>query len=742
MRSRLLAFVCFVSFVVPFLLAQQTADELRAEIALKKIIEHFDDEKADREKLRQDIIALRGRFAGTPQALKAAELMRQLPSPLDRLDPSKIKPLEVFEWQPKELVAVLGEHRGRQGAPATCVTYTPDRKMLISGGGSYVRLWETDPKRLLRLIVNLGGYAAPCVAVSPDNKLLAVGGVSSVNVFELNGKDTKLRVSIPAGSTTITGVAFDPKGKPILVCSSCDTKVRFFDLDKKDPKEMEISLLAKHQQSVNGVAYSPDGTHVASASSDGTVRLWRFDGPKTDEAAKLDANPKGATCVAYNKEGTVLAAGIADGSILLWNISGAKATQRAVFDAHGTATVTSVAFSPKGESLLSSGMDGMVRQWNIAAKKPAKIGEFKGHATTASGVAWSSDSGNIATSSYDWTIRIWDPATKKERVPIDGHLSRPNASAFSPDATTLATGGEDLNIKFWSVNSDTPKERASIKGSGYPIYSMAYAPDGKALAIGESGTIELCNTTGPRPQITGQLKDMPGYIYNLAYTPDNNHLLVHHYQTAGLYDLRTRTRVHAFEADPKGLGINGVALSADGHYVAAGSGNYLKKGNDYVKNKDGSYVYLDAFLRIWDADNGKLLHQESSALPIYGAGFSPDRQHLVSGAWEPMLRFWDLGGNDIKKTEIPIKSTGSATTTGHLYRFQCSPDGRWLLTLGTDNKVQVWDLAAKKPRWEWSLPEYVAATEWAADSRHLSISLATGVTYILRLEGRSRSAAK
>jgi WD40 repeat protein len=742
MLSRFLAFVFFVSFVVVRLLAQQSADELRAEIALKKIIEHFDDEKADREKLRQDIIALRGRFAGTPQALKAAELMRELPGPLDHLDPKKIRPLEVFDWQPKELVAVLGEHRGRQGAPVTCVAYSPDRKFIASAGAHLVRLWDTDPRRLMRLILNLGAANPACMAISPDSKQIAVGSIGTIYLFDLNGKDSKLRVVIPAGSTTVTGVAFDPKGKPILVCSSYDTKVRFFDLEKKDPKEMEICLLAKHQQSVNGVAYSPDGTHVASASSDGTVRLWRFDGPKTDEAAKLDANPKGVTCVAYNKEGTVLAAGCADGSILLWNISGAKATQRAVIDAHGIATVTAVAFSPKGESLLSSGMDGMVRQWNIAAKKPAKIGEFKGHATTVSGVTWSSDSGNIATSSYDWTVRVWDPATKKERVPIDGHLSRANASAFSPDATTLATGGEDLFIKFWSVNSDAPKERAAIKGSGYPIYSMAYAPDGKALAIGESGTIELCNTTGPRPQITGQLKDMPGYIYHLAYTPDNNHLLVHHYQTAGLYDLRSRTRVHAFEADPKGLGINGVALSADGHYVAAGSGNYLKKGNDYVKNKDGSYVYLDAFLRIWDTDSGKMLHQEASALPIYGAGFSPDRQHLVSGAWEPMLRFWDLGGDDIKKTEKPIKSAGSTTTTGHLYRFQFSPDGRLLLTLGTDNKVQVWDLAAKKPRWEWSLPEYVGATAWAADSRHLSISLTTGVTYILRLEGKSRSAAK
>src|SRR5262249_18614237 len=240
--------------------------------------------------------------------------------------------------------------------------------------------------------------------------------------------------------------------------------------------------------------------------------------------------------------------------------------------------------------------------------------------------------------------------------------------AFSPDAATLTSGGEDLYIKFWSVNADAPKERAALKGTGYPIQSMAYAPDGKALAIGESGTIELCNTTGPR--ITGQLKDMPGYIYNVAYTPDGNHLLVHHHQTAGLYDIRSRTRVQPFEADPKGLGINGVALSADGRLVIAGSGNYLRKGNDYVKNKDGTYVYHDPFLRIWDATSGKLLHQEASALPVYGAGLSPDGLHLASGAWEPVLRFWDMRGNDLKETEKFLKPAGTAPTAGHPYRFQ------------------------------------------------------------------------
>jgi WD40 repeat protein len=730
--------------VVSPLLAQQSANELRADLGLKKLADRFADDKADREKLRQDVLTFRRSFPGTAQAVKAAEMLRQLPSPLDALDPSKIRPLEVFKWQPKELVAILGEHRGRQGAAATCVAYSPDRKFVASGGAHLVRVWETDPKRQLRLLLNLGASNVSCIAISPDNKMLAAGSIGYIHLFDLDGENSKLRLSIPAGSTTITGVAFDPKGKPILACGSYDTKVRFFDLEKKDPKRMEISLLAKHLQSVNGVAYSPDGVHLASGSSDGTVRLWRYDGVKTDEACKIEANPKGVNAVAYSKDGKLLAAGCADGSIVTWSVAGAKATPRAAFAAHGSSAVTSVAFSPNGQSLLSAGADGLVRQWDVG-KKPAKIAEFKGHAGGVTGVAWSPDGGTIASSSSDWTVRLWDVATRRERVPPDGPLSHVYALAFSQDATTLATGSWDGFVRLSSVAGDAPRERSTFKGTGTYVYSLAYAPDGKTLASGEhASAVHFWNVVNAaRPSPAGQLKDLPGSVYSLAYTPDGSRLLVHHYPTAGLYDVRSRARVHAFEADPKGLGIAGIALSPDGSLVAGASGNYLKKGNDYVKDKMGNFVYFDPFLRLWDAETGKLLHKEGLTLPANTVAFTPDGRQAASGGWEPILRFWDVRGEDVKQDDKPLRPALSMPSGGaQVSRIVYSPDGRYFLTHGNDYHVVVWEAASRKKLYDWSLPEYTAMQAFAPDSRHLAISLGTGVTYILRLDGTATSAAK
>jgi WD40 repeat protein len=724
--------------LAPSLFSQQTAEELRAEIALKKLTGRFDDEKADRDKLRQDILTFRRTYLGLPHVIRAADMLRQLPSPADRLDPRRIKPLEVFDWQPKELVAILGEHRGRQGGPVSCVAYSPDRKLIASGGAHLVRLWDTDPKRLLRQIVLLSAVNATCLAFSPDSKTLAVGSSGAIFLFDVDGKDTKLRLTIPAGSTWINAIAFDPKGKPLLACTSYDTKVRLFDLEKKDPKEMEIAVLAKHQQSVTCLAFSPEGAHLASGSTDGTIRLWKIDGAKSDEEAKIDAIAKGVHALAYSKDGRLLAAGGADGSIALWTTTGAKATVRGTVAAHGS-TVSALAFAPSGNTITSGGADGLIQQWDVAKKAPTRTAELKGHQGAISSIGYSSDGANLVSGSADCTVRVWDNVTRRERVPPDGPLSRIAALAFHPEGAVLANAGDDHFLRLWSVNAEAPKERHALKGDDYPIYSLAYTPDGKLLATGGYlGTVRFWGaaTATAAPQSVGQIKDLPGYIYSLAFSPDAARLLVRHYRTASLFDMKTRSRLHGFEADEKGTGINDIVFSPDGSRVAAASGYYLMKNNEFVKNKDGSYVYFDPSIRVWETEVGKLLHKHALAFPVGSVVFTPDGSRLVGSDWSSVVRHWDLPEPGPKETE------NWKPEVSYFYRMQYSPDGRMLLTHGQDNRIIIWDASTKKKLHQWSLPEYVGTEAWCSDSRHVAVSLYTGVTYILRLDSISTSARK
>lgn len=118
-----------------------------AEATLKPLRERLEKaQSADYEQLKRELLAFRRAFAGTPQMIEVSRMLGKLPNPMDSLDPKTIPELDRFEWQPPELVSVLGEHRGRHGGPVQAVAYSPDGKWVASGGGNYaIRIW-TPPR--------------------------------------------------------------------------------------------------------------------------------------------------------------------------------------------------------------------------------------------------------------------------------------------------------------------------------------------------------------------------------------------------------------------------------------------------------------------------------------------------------------------------------------------------------------------------------------------------------------------
>src|SRR5262245_32794247 len=103
-------------------LTGMAADPLDADVeAFKKRL----TQPCGQEDRRPEVSAFMRRRIGTPAATQAGELLHRLPSPLDHLDAKTIPELERFSWQPKELVAVLGEHRGRHGSYVSAIQWTP-----------------------------------------------------------------------------------------------------------------------------------------------------------------------------------------------------------------------------------------------------------------------------------------------------------------------------------------------------------------------------------------------------------------------------------------------------------------------------------------------------------------------------------------------------------------------------------------------------------------------------------------
>ncbi len=671
------------------------------------------------EAVRLDLLDLRRDFPGTPQAVEAASLVRDLPSPLDRLDAGAIPPLERYDWQPKGLVAVLGEHRGRHGNVVTAVAYSPDGKMVASAGyNSLVRLWDPATLRL-RAVLGHDSIATG-LAFTRDSRVLAASSYAgTVRLWDVSGDQPKLLHVVRASSGVLYAVALSPDGKRVA-CAGQDLMVRIWDVSGKEPKEWKV--LSGHTKLVMALALSRSGRTLASGGYDGKVRLWSLTATEATERAVLEANTKEVAAVAFDPEGRTLAAGGHDGTVRLWNLTGNRETLRAVLTPKA-GVVYGLAFSPSGKRLAFGAADNHVHIWDAAGASSRERFVLKGHDAYVSSVSFSKDGLTLVSGSGDWTVRSWSLGTRpRARWLPRGHLSHVYSVAFSPDGKLLASGSNDKTVRLWGLAGPDFKQRPTLKGEAVPIYSVAISPDGNLVAGGgASTTVRVWHTASGRE--TKRLTEFPGQVSNLAFTADGAQVLGVCLKNLCLWDARTGRRVRLMEGPT--TNINAAALSPDGRRALACAGNYLYQDGRLV-TKNNLPVYTDCTLRLYDVTTGQQLHCFTQFdTPVYHATFTADGKQAVSGGLAANVRRWTL--------TPPAEAAPLKGSSGAVYFVACSPDGKAVATIGPDGKIIVWDAASGKRTHEWAIPEEVRTLAYAPDSRHLALGLGTGPVYVLRL---------
>jgi WD40 repeat protein len=306
------------------------------------------------------------------------------------------------------------------------------------------------------------------------------------------------------------------------------------------------ATLFGHTSWVSSVAFSPDGQTLASASCGefveedtwrcirGEIILWEV-ATEQQIGEPLQGHTSEVLSVAFSPDGTTLASGSWDQTIILWDVASGQPRGDPLLG--HTSTVNSVAFSPDGTTLASaSGFT--IRLWDVASGQP--IGDpLQGHTSVVESVAFSPDSTMLASASADQTIRLWEVATGQPiGDPLTGHTSTVNSVAFSPDGITLASGSFHSTIRLWDVTTGQPIGDP-LTGHTDAVWSVAFSPDGITLVSGsQDGTIRLWDVA------TGQQRGDPltgGHASNVrsvAFSPDGTTLA----STSGL------SRVDFFDA--------------------------------------------------------------------------------------------------------------------------------------------------------------------------------------------------
>ncbi|MEH2107402.1 serine/threonine-protein kinase [Nostoc sp.] len=289
----------------------------------------------------------------------------------------------------------------------------------------------------------------------------------------------------------------------------------------KSPKSVsENSFLPKplngHSSDVNSVAFSSDGTTLASASDDQTIKLWNL--ASRQEIRTLEGHSNWIWTVAFSPDNKTLASGSADKTIKLWNLETGKLIRTLQGNSDG---VTSVAFSPDGKTLASgsASKDMKIKLWNLETGK--LIRTLDGHTNGVPSVVFSPDGKTLASGSWDKTIKLWNLETGKLIRTLEGNAESILSVAFAPDGVTLASGSKDKTIKLWNLK--TGKLIHTLKGHNDKVNSVAFLPsvssNGVTLVSGSSDkTIKLWNPVTGKEIRT--LETGSGYIYAVAISPD------------------------------------------------------------------------------------------------------------------------------------------------------------------------------------------------------------------------------
>jgi len=469
------------------------------------------------------------------------------------------------------ILDVLVRHLDERGGKISTVATSADGQTAITGAedGS-IRLWNARLGMQVRSMGGRSGTAISSISTTLDNGRLVAGHAGgSVILWDL--ASGKRLLSFVGHSNRVLATAFSPDGRHLWTGSS-DGTLRRWDVGtgaQVSVVDFSKSIDRSKFGNVTSVAISPDRHHALTSFYPGSSALvWELDSGRMTRG--LEGAVQVVSAVEYSPDGRRILICSGDG-VRLWDLASGRVTQSYLGN---ILYLHPIAFSPGGDQFLC-GVSTVVRDSNTGQ------GRFLGGGADVSVAVFSPDGQQLLMGSRDGTVRLRDLRRQTTKSIVEKSSAEVVALAFSCDGRRLMVGaGNAARV----LDASTLQTIFTIKAGSGLVPTFALSPDGCRVATGSDGeSVALIRDVDTR-QILSQLQGHEAGVIAARFSKDGSRLITGSRDaTARLWNAETGRPVRTYAGH---LGcVLAVALSPDGRSVLTGS-------------EDGT-------ARLWDAETGK-----------------------------------------------------------------------------------------------------------------------------------------
>ncbi|GAB4499720.1 MAG: hypothetical protein OHK0052_15140 [Anaerolineales bacterium] len=492
-------------------------------------------------------------------------------------------------------------------------------------------------------------------------------------------------IALNGHENVIWQMTISPDGH-YLATASFDGTARVWNLQAANPGQNPL-VLRGHEKLLRDVAFSPDSRYLATSSDDTTVRLWDLQAQNPAEnPLVLRGHTAQVRAVLFSPAGRYLASASDDATIRLWDLQSANPAENPQILSGHSRVVWQLAFSPDGHYLASGSLDTTIRLWDMQAENPAESSRvLSGHTGFIADVEFSPNGRLLASAGFDGTARIWNlayPENSPEfQTVLLGHENVIRSLAFSPDGNWLATASQDTTIRLWAVASDDiQRDVLILRNHKELVWRVLFTPDSRTLvSAGFDNTLHLWDMTDPDPAARPRvLSGHDSDVQAIAISKDGVYLASGDYNgSARLWNMRQLS-----------LGVSPLALTDFRVKIQPNANIQLQAMAISPNSRWLAAISGDDTVRLWD-----IQHPETTPRQINYAGgvnavqFSPDGRYLAAAGEDGTLKIWDL-------SPLAVGPLSLQAHNGAALVLAFSPNSRYLVSGGKDGRVLLWNFEA------------------------------------------------